>query len=153
MHGHILAAENLHTHSATCGKVWSVQRASSWSIHCPVLPSQAYNITNNSPLPFWDFMGQILEGLGYRAPSLHLPYWLVYFLSLLLHLLVTLLAPLVTLKPTFTPMRVALAGTHHYYSCQQAQQDFAYSPPVAFQEGLRRTMESFAHLRKQQPIL
>lgn len=94
-------------------------------------------------------MSQILTGLGYQPPSSHLPYWLLYWLAWLLHLLTILLSPFVTLQPTFTPMRVALAGTHHYYSCERAKQELGYSPTVDFTVAVKRTIDSFSHLRKQ----
>uniref|UniRef100_A0A8C7J3N1 Sterol-4-alpha-carboxylate 3-dehydrogenase, decarboxylating n=1 Tax=Oncorhynchus kisutch TaxID=8019 RepID=A0A8C7J3N1_ONCKI len=127
VHGHILAAESLRPESPICGK--------------------AYHITNDEPVRFWDFMSDILVGLGYAAPRYHLPYTLVYGLSLLLWLLSLLLRPLVAFKPTFTPMRVALAGTHHFYSCSRAKQDMGYKPVVGLKDGIRRTVESYPHLR------
>nr|XP_046180693.1 sterol-4-alpha-carboxylate 3-dehydrogenase, decarboxylating [Oncorhynchus gorbuscha] len=127
VHGHILAAESLRPESPICGK--------------------AYHITNDEPVRFWDFMSDILVGLGYAAPRYHLPYTLVYGLALLLWLLSLLLRPLVSFKPTFTPMRVALAGTHHFYSCSRAKQDMGYKPVVGLKDGIRRTVESYPHLR------
>ncbi|XP_045062795.1 sterol-4-alpha-carboxylate 3-dehydrogenase, decarboxylating-like [Coregonus clupeaformis] len=126
-HGHILAAESLRPESPICGK--------------------AYHITNDEPVRFWDFMSDILVGLGYAAPRYHLPYTLVYGLALLLWLLSLLLRPLVAFKPTFTPMRVALAGTHHFYSCSRAKQDMGYKPVVSLRDGIRRTVASYPHLR------
>ncbi|KAK7141768.1 hypothetical protein R3I93_015806 [Phoxinus phoxinus] len=128
VHGHILAAEHLKAESPLC--------------------AQAYHITNDEPVRFWDFMSQVLVGLGYSAPRLHLPYALVYGLSLLLWLIALVLRPLVHIKPTFTPMRVALAGTHHFYSCARAKQDLGYRPPVSLQEAIARTVESYPHLRQ-----
>ncbi|KAL2077822.1 hypothetical protein ACEWY4_027326 [Coilia grayii] len=128
VHGHILAAEHLRPGSALCGK--------------------AYHITNDEPVRFWDFMSQVLVGLGYDAPRLHLPYLLVYGIALLLWLLAALLRPLVRFKPTFTPMRVALAGTHHYYSCTRAKQDMGYQPLVSLKDAITRTVDSYPHLRK-----
>eukprot|EP00731_Ephydatia_muelleri_P030568 Em0022g82a len=128
IHGHILAAEHLQADSPLRGK--------------------AYFITNDSPVPFWEFMSRILTGLGYPAPKYKLPYMLIYFLALLLQWMCVLLSPLVIIKPTFTPMRVALAGTHHYYSCQKAKEDFGYAPVVEFDEGVRRSVEHFRHLGK-----
>ena len=93
-------------------------------------------------------MGRILTGLGYPAPKYNLPYWLVYAIALLLQLVAFLLSPLVTIKPTFTPMRVALAGTHHYYSCGRAKRDYGYKPLVPFDEAIQKSLEHFSHLRK-----
>lgn len=108
---------------------------------------QPYHITNDEPVLFWDFMSEMLVGLGYAAPRFHLPYWLVYGLALLLWLLTWILHPFVSLKHTFTPMRVALAGTHHYYSCQRAKEDLGYKPVVSLKEGIARTVQSYPHLR------
>ena len=104
---------------------------------------QAYHITNDAPLPFWDFISRVVTGLNYPPPSRHLPAWLVYFIALLLQLVAFVLSPLVTYQPTFSPMRVALASTHHYYSCERAKKDFGYKPPVDFEEGLKRAIEHF----------
>nr|XP_020470306.1 sterol-4-alpha-carboxylate 3-dehydrogenase, decarboxylating [Monopterus albus] len=128
VHGHILAAERLKPDSPICGK--------------------PYNITNDEPVRFWDFMSEVLVGLGYAAPRYHLPYILVYGLALLLWLLALILRPLMSFKPTFTPMRVALAGTHHYYSCERAKEDMGYKPVVSLKEGLTCTVQSYPHLRQ-----
>lgn len=108
---------------------------------------QPYHITNDEPIRFWDFMSQVLVGLGYPPPRYYLPYSLVYGLALLLWLLSVLLSPLISFKPTFTPMRVALAGTHHYYSCKRAKEDLGYTPVVSLKDAIARTVESYPHLR------
>ncbi|XP_065499546.1 sterol-4-alpha-carboxylate 3-dehydrogenase, decarboxylating [Caloenas nicobarica] len=128
VHGHILAAENLQKDSPLCGK--------------------AFHITNDEPVPFWAFMSRILTGLNYDPPKYHIPYWLAYYLALLLSLVLWLLSPLVTIKPTFTPMRVALAGTFHYYSCERAKRDMGYKPVVSLDEAIDRTLQSYPHLRQ-----
>eukprot|EP00042_Codosiga_hollandica_P046688 m.494031 g.494031 ORF g.494031 m.494031 type:complete len:315 (+) comp57287_c0_seq1:57-1001(+) len=77
----------------------------------------------------------------------NLPYALVYFLAVILELLLWIVSPIKTIKATFTPMRVALAGTHHYYSPAKAQRDFNYKPIVPFQQGLVDTLKTYPHLR------
>lgn len=93
-------------------------------------------------------MSRILTGLNYEAPKYHIPYWLAYYLSLLLSLVLLLLRPLITVNPTFTPMRVALAGTFHYYSCERAKKDMGYKPLVNLDEAVAKTIESYPHLRR-----
>ncbi|XP_061408537.1 sterol-4-alpha-carboxylate 3-dehydrogenase, decarboxylating isoform X1 [Lethenteron reissneri] len=127
-HGHILAAEHLDPGSPVCG--------------------QAFHITNDEPVPFWAFMSRLLEGLGYAAPRHRLPYRLVYVLALLLQLLSTLLRPVWAFTPTFSPMRVALAATHHYYSCARAKRLLGYRPPVQLDDAVARTLASYPHLRR-----
>ncbi|XP_033616409.1 LOW QUALITY PROTEIN: sterol-4-alpha-carboxylate 3-dehydrogenase, decarboxylating [Fukomys damarensis] len=128
VHGHILAAEHLSRDTALSGK--------------------ALHITNDEPIPFWTFLSRILIGLNYEPPKYHLPYLVAYYLALLLSLLVAMVSPLVRIQPTFTPMRVALAGTFHYYSCEKAKKLTGYRPLVSMDEALEKTVQSFHHLRK-----
>ncbi|XP_027464068.1 sterol-4-alpha-carboxylate 3-dehydrogenase, decarboxylating isoform X2 [Zalophus californianus] len=128
VHGHILAAEHLSQDAAVSGK--------------------AFHITNDEPIPFWTFLSRILTGLNYEAPKYHIPYWVAYYLALLLSLLVLVVSPVIQLQPTFTPMRVALAGTFHYYSCERAQKVLGYRPLVTMDDAIERTVRSFYYLRK-----
>nr|XP_012644295.1 sterol-4-alpha-carboxylate 3-dehydrogenase, decarboxylating isoform X2 [Microcebus murinus] len=128
VHGHILAAEHLSRDTTLGGK--------------------AFHITNDEPIPFWTFLSRILTGLNYEAPKYHIPYWLAYYLAFLLSLLVVVLSPVIQIQPTFTPMRVALAGTFHYYSCERAKKAMGYRPLVTMDDAVERTVQSFHHLRK-----
>ena len=110
---------------------------------------QAYHITNDEPIEFWTFMTRMIVGLGYPAPKYHIPFWLVYMIALILQVFVVLLRPIKTIRPTFTPMTVALAGTNHYYSCDRAKKDFAYKPLVPLDEAIRITINSFSELKKK----
>jgi sterol-4alpha-carboxylate 3-dehydrogenase (decarboxylating) len=92
----------------------------------------------------------ILHNLGYQTPSQNLPYCLVYYLAFITASLMTLLTQLLPIKlpnPTFTPLKVALAGTHHYYSCQRAKKELGYYPLYSMHEAIQATTEAFAHLR------
>lgn len=113
-----------------------------------VFSRQAFHITNDEPIPFWTFLSRILSGLNYEPPKYHIPYWVAYYLALLVSLLVTLVSPIIQIQPTFTPMRVALAGTFHYYSCEKAKKLMGYRPLVSMDEAVEKTVGSFPHLRK-----
>ncbi|XP_004715668.1 sterol-4-alpha-carboxylate 3-dehydrogenase, decarboxylating [Echinops telfairi] len=128
VHGHILAAERLSQDVAVCGK--------------------AFHITNDEPIPFWAFLSRILTGLNYEAPKYCIPYWLAYYLALLLALLVMVVQPVIKLQPTFTPLRIALAGTYHYFSCARAKELLGYQPLVPMDTAVERTVRSFHHLRQ-----
>lgn len=128
VHGHILAAEHLSRDAALGGK--------------------AFHITNDEPIPFWTFLSRILTGLNYEAPKYHIPYRVAYCLAFLLSLLVMVLSPLIQIQTTFTPFRVALAGTFHYYSCEKAKKLIGYRPLVTMDDAVERTVQSFHHLRK-----
>ncbi|XP_062513683.1 sterol-4-alpha-carboxylate 3-dehydrogenase, decarboxylating-like [Corticium candelabrum] len=129
VHGHILAAEALRVGGPVCG--------------------QAFNITNDEPMPFWTFVSQVCTGLGYPAPRYHLPYLLVYFIALVLHFISLLIRPVKNIEFSLSPMKVALAGTHHYYSCQKAKDELSYRPLVPMDNALEKTLESFSEMRAE----
>ncbi|XP_059144032.1 sterol-4-alpha-carboxylate 3-dehydrogenase, decarboxylating-like [Physella acuta] len=129
VHGHILAAENLNPGSPICGK--------------------AYHITNAEPIFFWTFMTRLLTGLGYPAPSIHLPYTFLYIVALIMQFVAWALSPFTTITPTLTPMKVALAGTDHFYSSERAKNDMGYKPVFTLDQGLKLTIESSPHLRNE----
>uniref|UniRef100_A0A8C6GL50 3-beta hydroxysteroid dehydrogenase/isomerase domain-containing protein n=1 Tax=Mus spicilegus TaxID=10103 RepID=A0A8C6GL50_MUSSI len=106
----------------------------------------AFHITNDEPIPFWMFLSLILTGLNYEAPKYHIPYWMAYYLAFLLSLLVMVVSPLIQIQPTFTPIRVTLARTFHYYSCEKAKKLFGYWPLVTMDETVERIVQSFHHL-------
>jgi len=126
VHGHIVAAEALLKGKSVDGK--------------------AYHITNDEPIFFWTFLSRLLVGLGYAAPKYYLPYKLVYILALILQAVCVVLRPLVDIRPTFTPMTCALAGTHHYYSCERAKKELGYVPLVSLDDAILQTLKSFQHL-------
>ncbi|GAU96149.1 hypothetical protein RvY_07636 [Ramazzottius varieornatus] len=111
------------------------------------LGGQAFHITNDQPILFWEFMKRLLEGLGYESPKRHLPRWLVYYLAIVLAFVSQLIGRFKKWEPTFTPMRVALISTHHTYSCEKAKNLLGYQPVVSLDEGIKLTLEHFDHLR------
>ncbi|XP_054756048.2 sterol-4-alpha-carboxylate 3-dehydrogenase, decarboxylating-like [Lytechinus pictus] len=129
VHGHILAAEKLLSHPDSVG-------------------GKSFFITNDEPVPFWSVMTRFLVGLGYDAPKYHLPFWLIYYISLVIQFICTLLKPFTNINVTFTPMKVAIAGTYHYYSCERAKKLLGYRPIVSLDEAIQRTVEHFGYLRK-----
>ena len=74
---------------------------------------------------------------------------LVYIIAVILQFFVTVLKPIKEIKPTFTPMTVSLAGTHHFYNCDRAKKDFGYKPVVTLEEGIVLTCEHFSHLKNK----
>ena len=103
---------------------------------------QAYFITNGEPYLFWTFLGDILSGLGYDRPHIHLPVWLMMIFATL----AILLGSVFGFQSDFNPMRVRLASVQRTMKCDKARRDLGYVPAVNLQEGIKRTVEGFQHL-------
>jgi len=59
---------------------------------------------------------------------------------------VKILAPFVTLRPTFTPLRVANSGVTRTFCIDKAKKHLGYKPIVSLNEGKKRTLDYFKHL-------
>ncbi|XP_010527061.1 PREDICTED: 3beta-hydroxysteroid-dehydrogenase/decarboxylase [Tarenaya hassleriana] len=108
---------------------------------------QAYFITNMEPIKFWEFMSQILEGLGYERPRIKIPAVVMMPIAHLVEVIYKLLGPYGMKVPQLTPSRVRLLSRSRTFDCSKAKDRLGYSPVVPLQEGIRRTINSFSHLR------
>ncbi|KAK9820524.1 hypothetical protein WJX72_011291 [[Myrmecia] bisecta] len=113
------------------------------------IAGKAYFISNDDPQPFWGFLGDVLEPLGYGRPRIHLPWLLIFIIAWLLENIITpLLKPIKEIKPSeFTTQRVTIAACNRTFTCERAKKDFGYKPKVSVQEGLKRTVAAFQHLQ------
>ncbi|XP_059285364.1 3beta-hydroxysteroid-dehydrogenase/decarboxylase-like [Lycium ferocissimum] len=109
----------------------------------------AYFITNMESIKFWEFVSLVLEGLGYDRPSIKIPASVMMPIAHLVELTYKLLAPYGMKVPQLTPSRIRLLSRSRTFSCSKASDRLGYSPIVPLQEGLRRTIESYPHLRSE----
>jgi 3beta-hydroxy-delta5-steroid dehydrogenase/steroid delta-isomerase len=123
VHAHILIANKLVPGSPVCGK--------------------AYFVTDNHPMPLFEFMRPLIEGLGYKVPRVNIPYQPVLgFLRLwqYLHFRIGLPAPF------FTPHEIRKLAISHQPSSVAAERDFGYAPVVRPEEAMARCL---AHYRER----
>jgi sterol-4alpha-carboxylate 3-dehydrogenase (decarboxylating) len=109
----------------------------------------AYFITNQDPRPFWTMCGDLLEGIDWPRPSIHLPFMLIMTIAFIFEYIIK---PLVGIfKPIssdFTVNRIWIATTHRTFNGARALYDLGYVPKVTMKEALAKTHVAFSHLRK-----
>ncbi|KAG9440234.1 hypothetical protein H6P81_020399 [Aristolochia fimbriata] len=110
---------------------------------------QAYLITNTEPIKFWEFMSLILEGLGYERPSIKIPASVMMPIAHLVEWTYKLLAPLGMKVPQLTPSRIRLLSCNRTFSCSKAKNKLGYLPIVSLKDALKKTVESYSHLRAE----
>ncbi|XP_010525824.1 PREDICTED: 3beta-hydroxysteroid-dehydrogenase/decarboxylase-like isoform X2 [Tarenaya hassleriana] len=110
---------------------------------------QAYFITNMEPIKFWEFMSQILEGLGYERPRIKIPAFFIVPIARLVELTYKLFGPLGMKVPQLTPSRVRLLSLTRTFDCSKAKDRLGYTPIVPLQESIKRTIGSFSHLKAE----
>uniref|UniRef100_A0A5B6ZIS1 Reticulon-like protein n=1 Tax=Davidia involucrata TaxID=16924 RepID=A0A5B6ZIS1_DAVIN len=110
---------------------------------------QAYFITNMEPIKFWEFVSLILEGLGYERPRIKIPVFVMMPIAHLVECTYKLLAPYGMKVPQLTPSRIRLLSCSRTFNTSKANDHLGYTPIVPLQEGLRRTIASYSHLRAE----
>ncbi|CAA7048028.1 unnamed protein product [Microthlaspi erraticum] len=116
---------------------------------CAKAAGQAYFITNTEPIKFWEFMSQLLEGLGYERPSIKIPAIVMMPIAHLVELVYKLLGPYGMKVPQLTPSRVRLLSCNRTFDSSKAKDRLGYAPIVPLQEGIKRTIDSFSDLKAQ----
>ena len=121
-HAHILAAEKMKKGSGIEG--------------------QAFFITNDQPIFFWDYPKILLHHLGYRGTqSISLPTPFAYFLGDLMDTIAWALSPFYVFHPTITRFRVKIITGNRYFDISKAKRVMGYEPIVPLMEGFKRTAE------------
>lgn len=114
-----------------------------------VAAGKAYFITNLEPKRFWEFVSEILEGLGYDSPKFHLPIKVLMPLAYLVEWAYARLPIFGGSPPQFTPSRLRLVTSWRTFNSERAVKLLGYAPIVPLEEGIRRTIDSYSHLRAE----
>ncbi|PRQ37822.1 putative 3-beta-hydroxysteroid-4-alpha-carboxylate 3-dehydrogenase (decarboxylating) [Rosa chinensis] len=110
---------------------------------------QAYFITNMEPIKFWEFISLILEGLGYERPRIKIPTAVMMPIAHVVESTYKLLGPYGMKVPQLTPSRIRLLSCTRSFKSSKPQDRIGYTPLISLQEGLKRTIESYPHLRAE----
>ncbi|KAJ3375431.1 hypothetical protein GGF31_004549 [Allomyces arbusculus] len=112
------------------------------------IDGEAFNITNDDPIPFWDFSKRLTHALlppsdprVARAGSLHLPRLPMLVLAYLTAFFVWLISPIVHIDPVFTPFRVRVTTATRTFACDKAKERLGYRPLVQLDEALERSID------------
>ncbi|BAT79761.1 hypothetical protein LR48_Vigan04g037100 [Vigna angularis] len=110
---------------------------------------EVYFITNMEPMKFWEFVSVVLDGLGYERPRIKIPAAVILPIAHLVEWIYRLLGPYGMQVPQLTPSRIRLVTCSRTFDCSKAKDRLGYAPIVTMQEGLLRTIESYAHLKAE----
>lgn len=100
---------------------------------------QAYFVTNGEPRSFWDFVGQLLDGLELKRPGFRVPFPVAYSAAAVREGL-DALRGIATSEESLTRFTIRYLTTHHYFSHEKASRELGYQPRVSLDEGIARTL-------------
>jgi 3beta-hydroxy-delta5-steroid dehydrogenase/steroid delta-isomerase len=99
------------------------------------LQGQAYFITDGNPINYFEFFRPLVDAMGLRFPTRHIPGAPLYALAAVwefLHWAIKLPPPLLT------RLEVRKITVSHYSSIDKARRDFGWQPPVSVAEATDR---------------
>lgn len=100
---------------------------------------RAYFVTNGEPRSFWDFVGQLLDGLGLKRPGFRVPFPIAYSAAAIREGL-DAIRGIATSEESLTRFTIRYLTTHHYFSHDKATRELGYRPRVSLDEGIERTL-------------
>jgi nucleoside-diphosphate-sugar epimerase len=103
-------------------------------------PGNAYNITNDHPLTQQEMFEAIADAVGGKHPTRHLPYWPIYFGSIVAEQVV---ARLTHTRPIVTQLGAMMFGTDNRHSVEKARRELGYEPKVDLHTGIALAAEWF----------
>ncbi len=103
------------------------------------LAGQAYFVTNGEPVPFFDFVGDVLRELGMPRIVGSVPYPLAYAVAAIKEGIDTLRGGTLSAEDGMTRFAVRYMVKHHYFDIAKARRDLGYEPKVSLREGIRLT--------------
>ncbi|XP_045295813.1 short-chain dehydrogenase/reductase family 42E member 1 [Leopardus geoffroyi] len=100
-----------------------------------VASGQPYFISDGRPVNNFEFLRPLVEGLGYRFPSIRLPLTLIYCFAFLTEMAHFLFGRVYNFQPFLTRTEVYKTGVTHYFSLEKAKKELGYeAQPFDLQE-------------------
>ncbi|XP_066413610.1 short-chain dehydrogenase/reductase family 42E member 1 isoform X1 [Molothrus aeneus] len=93
-----------------------------------IAAGQAYFISDGRPVNNFEFFRPLVEGLGYKFPTLRLPLSLVYFFAFFTEIVHFLVGHVYNFQPLLTRTEVYKTGVTHYFSMEKARKELGYEP-------------------------
>lgn len=105
----------------------------------PPVAGEIFFITNDEPIPFWDFTNGVWDRLDMIYPGKRVknkPFIIPRTLGIMLGAFSELIAWLLRQKPTFTRFSVIFSCTARWHNIEKAKRALGYEPKVSLGEGM-----------------
>ncbi|KAK3934793.1 3-beta hydroxysteroid dehydrogenase/isomerase family-domain-containing protein [Diplogelasinospora grovesii] len=137
-HGHLLAARALLQTAASSIVPLDHER----------VDGEAFLITNDSPVYFWDFCRAVWNAAGSPMGAEHV--WILpRDVGMVLGYLSEVFFAVIRKPPTFNRQRIIYSCMTRYYDITKAKKRLGYKPLVALDEGVRRSVAWFLEQEKE----
>jgi len=129
-HAHLLAARSLLTTAALSTTPPDNER----------VDGEAFFITNDSPVYFWDFTRAVWAAAGSPLGTDHV-WKLPRDVGMVLGFLSEVFFAIIRKPPTFNRQRITFSCMTRYYDISKAKRRLGYKPLVSLDEGVRKSVK------------
>jgi nucleoside-diphosphate-sugar epimerase len=134
VYGHILAAAKLLSANPS-------QRQ--------LVGGKAYYISDKKPMNNWIFMKPFIEGLGFKFPSIWIPFKVMFKFAHALEIIHSIISPIFPFQPFANRAEVCKIGVTHYFRTDKAERELGWSLVVSPEEGMNRMVKYFQEKQAQ----
>lgn len=118
-----------------------------------IVGGKAYYISDKKPMNNWVFMKPLIEGLGYKFPTIWIPFRVVYMCGHFIEILHRIVNPIIPFNPLLSRAEVCKVAVTHYFRTDKAERELDWSLLVTPEEGISRMTKYFVkknELRKHE---
>lgn len=128
-----------HAHLLGARALLATYSAATAPLDYEKVDGEAFIITNDSPVYFWDFTRLIWNAAGSPRGTEHV--WTIpKEVGIFLGLCVETVCGLIGVSPTFTRQRIVYSTMTRYYNIEKAKRRLGYQPIISLEEGMRRSV-------------
>ncbi|KAK1769781.1 C-3 sterol dehydrogenase [Phialemonium atrogriseum] len=138
-HAHLLAARALLQTAAAATAPLDHER----------VDGEAFFVTNDSPVYFWDFCRAVWAAAGSDKGTDHV-WTLPSGLGLVLGLLSEVFFAVIRKPPTFNRQRIIYSSMTRYYDISKAKKRLGYRPLVSLEDGIKKSVRWFMEQEKNE---
>jgi len=108
-----------------------------------LIGGQSFFITNDDPVPVFQFFSLFWRGFGYPTPKIHIPVIIVLYFALIFEWIRWILSPIVKIETNFTYFRIWTLSASRVYSIAKAKKILDYKPKIDVVSGVNKTIAWF----------
>ncbi|KAK6954420.1 hypothetical protein Daesc_004387 [Daldinia eschscholtzii] len=139
-----------HAHLLAARALLATHAASTAPLNHEKVDGEAFIITNDSPVYFWDLMRAIWRAAGSEKGTDHV--WVMSRdMGILLGFLSEVFFGLLRKPPTFNRQRIVYSTMTRYYDISKAKRRLGYRPLVSLSDGVKRTVKWTLEQEKKTP--
>ncbi|KAJ4416347.1 erg26, C-3 sterol dehydrogenase [Gnomoniopsis sp. IMI 355080] len=129
-----------HAHLLAARALLATYHAATAPLDYEKVDGEAFLITNDSPIYFWDFTRLIWNAAGSPRGKEHV--WTIpREIGLVLGWCAETVCGLIGVNPTFTRMRILYSTMTRYFNIEKAKRRLGYRPLVSLEDGMRRAIK------------